>query len=46
MGVVGKSWERCEKVCWGVRGVKGDVGGSVGNVEKCWERCGKGRSVG
>ena len=26
------------------RGVeRGDVGGSVRNVEKCWKRCGKGR---
>ena len=42
MRVVGKYWERCEKVCWSVGEVR-DVGGSVGNVEKCWDRCEKGR---
>ena len=43
MGEVRGCRERCEKVCWGVGEVKGDVGGSVGDVKKCWERCGKGR---
>ena len=31
---VGKWWGRCEKVCWDV----GEVGGDVG---KCWARCEK-----
>ena len=30
-------------MCWGVGEVREDVGGSVGDVKKCWERCGKGR---
>ena len=25
-GGVGKCWGRCEKVCWGVAEVRGDVG--------------------
>ena len=25
-GGVGKCWERCEKVCWGVQEVRGNVG--------------------
>ena len=33
---------RCGKVCWGAGKVRGDVGGSVGGVEKragVWEVC-------
>ena len=38
-----KCWGRCEKVCWGVGEVRGNVGGSVGDVKKCWKTCGKGK---
>ena len=42
LGGQGKCWERCEKVCWGV---KRDRGGgvwiSVGGGEKSILRCGK-----
>ena len=45
---MGKSWERCEKECWGVGEIGGrsvgiwkSVGGDVVGVEKCWVRCGK-----
>ena len=31
----GKCWERCEKVCWGVGNVRGDVERSVGGVLWC-----------
>ena len=47
-------WGRCGKVCWGVGKVcwyVWEVGGDVGGVGKCWEKCevcggGKGRCVG
>ena len=29
VGGVGKCWERCEKVCWGVREVRREVGKGV-----------------
>ena len=47
-GGVGKCWERCGKVCWGVGGMK-KFGGKCGKVccgvgkvrEKCRGRCRK-----
>ena len=38
---VGKCWGRCEKVCWGVGEVKGDVGIGVRGVRTCCGRCEK-----
>ena len=42
-GRCGGCGEVLGKVREGVLGCGGDVRGSVGNVERCWERCGKGR---
>ena len=33
---VGKCWGRCEKVCWGVGEVRGDVGRGVGKCVGVW----------